>query len=156
MKEVLRHLVKKADYAKNNSGLHPLVVVGMGEGTFGIITEVELASEVPVFWILKSLSVIEKKCVDWMYSLGREKISAKYANYRIKVKKASLAQLLNTAPFKQVKEALGGETQINNLANFRNKIVHHVIADLEGDSVLSLRGISLMLTAEDEINRIVG
>jgi hypothetical protein len=155
MKEVLRHLVK-ADYAKNNSGLHPLVVVGMGEGTFGIITEEELCSEVPVFWIMKNLSVIEKKCVDWMHSQGIERISSKGYNHRIKVKKAGLGQLLNTAPFRQVKEALGGENQINTLANFRNRIVHEIIPDLEGDSALSLRGISLMLTAEDEINRIVG
>ena len=77
-----------------------------------------------------------------------------YSHY-IKIKKASLGQILLTKEFESVSDGLGGKHKIKNLVEFRNKVVHHIIPNLEGEWVLSLTGLGLMVKTERLVGKIV-
>ena len=52
----------------------PAVVLDLGEGGYGIITKEEASGEVPVFWLLKRLAILENQCKDWLIDKGIDEL----------------------------------------------------------------------------------
>ena len=125
-------------------GTHPLVVFRMKEGGFGIITQDEASSDVPVFWLLKRLAVLENRCRKWLESEGGDEVRYSYRSRKdmIPVGKASFGQILHHEGM--FSDALPG-VDLVGLVHFRNDIVHSVIADREpldlGDLSMALRSM---------------
>jgi hypothetical protein len=109
-------------------GDHPLVVLRMEGGGFGIITQKEASSDVPVFWILKSLAVLENRCREWLVSKGVDHVRYGYKSKSdmISIEKASFGQILRHDSW--FSGALKGR-KLADLVHFRNEIVHSVVAD---------------------------
>ena len=127
-------------------GDYPLVVLRMKEGGFGIISQEEASGDVPVFWLLKTLAVLERRCREWLVSKGVDEVR-RYWNTKdtVPIEKASFGQILHHGSW--FSEALSGG-RINYLVHFRNDIVHSVVAERDpldlGDISLALRSIKVL------------
>ena len=110
-------------------GDHPLVVLRMEGGGFGIITQEEASSDVPVFWLLKKLAVLENRCREWLVSQGVDQVHYSYRNNKdtVSIEKASFGQILHHDS--RFSDALAGGGELARLVRFRNDIVHSVVAE---------------------------
>ncbi len=83
----------------------------------------------PVFWILKSLAVLENRCREWLVSKGVDHVRYGYKSKSdmISIEKASFGQILHHDS--RFSDALAGGGELARLVRFRNDIVHSVVAE---------------------------
>tara|TARA_B100002051_G_scaffold250226_1_gene261509 strand:- start:147 stop:1553 length:1407 start_codon:yes stop_codon:yes gene_type:complete len=131
---------------------HPVIVLGKRDGGFGIIAREEASSDVPAFWMLKRLAVVENRCRDWLISQGVEEVRFRHWDEEdmVPIQKASFGQILHhDAVFRK---ALRGRGNLNSLLSFRNELVHKVVAET---SLVDLSGIGRTLSSIERLNRII-
>ena len=106
----------------------PAIVLDLGEGGYGIVTKEEASGEVPVFWMLKRLAVLENQCKDWLIDKGIDELREYKTRWgeRIPTENASFGQILRE--HEEFSDAVGGKEEITALTNFRNQLVHKVVA----------------------------
>ena len=129
-----------------------MVVVQMGEGTFGIITREEASSEVPVFWLLKNLAVLENRCREWLIDQGVDDLREYKTRWgeTIPIENVSFGQILRDD--ERFSDAVGGVHKIRSLVNFRNELVHKVVAER---SHLDLGEMGRALDAKANLERLI-
>ena len=148
IENVLRQLAK----LDTREGAEPMVVLSTGKGSFGIITATEASSDVPAFWLLKRLAVIESSCRDWLVQDGCEDVKVNTSSGRrvVPIHKASFSMILYHDD--RFEDVLQGPANIHRLVRFRNNLVHSVIAD---ESLLDLAGVRFVLDSIDRLNKLI-
>jgi len=133
-------------------GDHPLVVLSMEGGGFGIITQEEASSDVPVFWLLKNLAVLENRCREWLVSQGVDQVQYSYRNNKdtVSIEKASFGQILHHDS--RFSDALKGGGELARLVRFRNEIVHSVVAERDA---LELSDLSRVLRSMKALESLI-
>ena len=110
-------------------GDFPLMIIKMEEGGFGIITQEEASSDIPVFWILKRLSVLERDCRKFLASNKISQVPRyKDTSDMVPIDEASFGQILHGG---RMFVKLLGSGKIYSLVNFRNDLVHRVVTEMD-------------------------
>ena len=141
---------------RDSRGVFPLVIIRMEEGGFGIITQEEASSDIPVFWILKRLSVLERGCRKFLASNKISQVPRyKDTSDMVSIDDASFGQILHGGG---MFVELLGSGKIWNLVNFRNEIVHKVVSDMDTLDIgkirlalNSIRGLEGLVSSEADI-----
>ena len=107
----------------------PAIVLDLGEGGYGIVTKEEASGEVPVFWMLKRLAVLENQCKDWLIDKGIDELREYKTRWgeRIPTENASSSGRYS-ASTRSSRTRWGAKEEITALTNFRNRVVHKVVA----------------------------